>query len=155
MRDSCGWPGWRFCHRLMSPISSSSIASASTWKSPIRWSWASLILSSTSPSGASLTVTTGGLMASLSSGGFRVSARGLAQHTIGEVSNKGRFHITQMSIPYRWLILFGLMGCESDLTKLQRLDTDRTIQCLNAEADYDALQKARPDPRKRTPQTDI
>lgn len=76
-------------------------------------------------------------------------------HTIGGGSKIGRFHITQMPVPFQLLSLLVLLtACESDLDKLQRLDTERWIQCLNAEAEYEALQKARPDPRKRTPQTD-
>lgn len=70
------------------------------------------------------------------------------------VSRKGLFPTTGFSL-MRWLMaLLILTACERDLDKLQRLDSERLIQCLNAEAEYEALQKARPDPRKRTPSTD-
>lgn len=70
------------------------------------------------------------------------------------VSRKGLFPTTGFSLMRRLLLFLILTACERDLDKLQRLDTERLIQCLNAEAEYEALQKARPDPRKRTPATD-
>lgn len=82
----------------------------------------------------------------------------LCNHTIGETPEKGRFHITQTSVFYQSLLVFGLVavtGCETDLEKIQRLSGEQAVACLNAEIDYRAYKDAKPDNMKpATPRAD-